>query len=187
MSNRTLQELLPRVGTASDYINAHFLAATQIPSLQHRWLLTETWVLKIKEHFNFSSSVKLDKGTLNSAIARCNALGVLEIYDVAFNKTGIVKAVFSGRIGGDKSKKHTAYYSYAQPSDMPERPDMKSGAWVETVETGRTLREREAHAKRSLELPGIDKYFEPIPKQKKAIQDNPRGLEPTDEGGESCR
>ena len=69
---------------------------------------------------------------------------------------------------------------------MPERPDMKSGAWVETVETGRALRDREAHAKRSLELPGIDKYFEP--KQKKARQDNPRDLEPTDEGGEeSCR
>jgi hypothetical protein len=113
MSNRTLQELLPRVGTSSDYINAHFLAASRIPSLQHRWLLTETWVLKIKEHFNFSSSVKLDKATLNAAIARCNALGVLEIFDVAFNQTGIVKAVFSGRIGGNKSKKYTAYYSYA--------------------------------------------------------------------------
>ena len=84
--------------------------------------------MKIKEHFNFSSSVKLDKATLNSAIARCNALGVLEIFDVAFNQSGIVKAVLSGRIGGDKSKKHTAYNSYAQPLDMPERPDMKSGS-----------------------------------------------------------
>ena len=51
---------------------------------------------------------------------------------------------------------------------------------------GRYEMHREAHAKRTLELPGIDKYFEP--KQKKARQADPRDHEPTDEGGEeSCR
>ena len=102
----------------------------------------------------------MDKTSLNRATERCNALGVLDIYDVDFNQTGIVKAIFCGQVDGVKGK-HTAYYAFENPLDMPERPDMKFSAWVETVETGRALRDREATGKRTIAVPGVDRYFAP--------------------------
>jgi hypothetical protein len=97
-------------------------------------------VLEIKEHFIFNSSAKLDKTSLNRALSRCNALGILDIYTVAFNQTGIVKEIFMGHVDGVKGKQ-TAYYAFENPLDMPERPDMKFSAWIESVETGRTLQD----------------------------------------------
>jgi hypothetical protein len=177
MSSPTLLQLLPRVKTEYDCIVAYFIAATRLPSLQGRWLLADTWVLKIQEHFQFPPSVKLDKATLNRAISKSHVLGgtTLDIYDSVFNTTGIVKAFYQGRVDGDRSQKQTAYRGFLNATKMPKQPDMKLSSWLDEVETGRTLRDRDLKGKISLLAhPGIAALFLPVerPNKRARVNDN---------------